>query len=153
MNYIKQIQLDNQNSTAAIELALQSLSDFRAYLASSPKFTGTDSDGERKDWIATTDVIRWIDTLRFDIIDRAPPSMFAPKPAPSAKPREHSDHELTEKFREYLHDEGVSEIKRYTWRRGLCYYNEEELRFDRLTSAERSAAAAVQRYATDPRNN
>lgn len=58
-NYIKNLESANRDKQAALDLALAKLHSFRAFLVG-PKFTGTDLDGERKDWIATHDVDDWI---------------------------------------------------------------------------------------------
>jgi hypothetical protein len=55
VNYIKKIQAENANLKRQMLDAQEELQNFRAFLFSA-KFTGTDSDGDRKDWIATTDV-------------------------------------------------------------------------------------------------
>mgnify|MGYP001574534752 CR=1 FL=1 len=56
MNYIHQLQAELNASIAATEAFKQSLNDFRQLLHS-PKFTGMQADGERKDWISTGDVL------------------------------------------------------------------------------------------------
>ena len=63
MNYIHQLKLDIQTRDAAIATAQLELQEFLEFLASD-KFTGVDSTGERKDWIATGDVVRWVQALR-----------------------------------------------------------------------------------------
>lgn len=58
MNYIHQLQADLCGHIAAIESMRQSMRQFQSFL-NGPKFTGTDN-GERKDWIATADVLHWL---------------------------------------------------------------------------------------------
>ena len=57
MNYINQLQLDNAKLATAIRAAQSEINSFRIFLVSS-KFTGTERDGSRKDWISTGDVER-----------------------------------------------------------------------------------------------
>ena len=54
MNYIKHLEQENAELRQRAELANKEIADFLVFLAS-PKFTGLEN-GERKDWIATTDV-------------------------------------------------------------------------------------------------
>lgn len=54
MNYIKQLQSEIADNANRADRA----QEFRAYLQSS-KF-GPQSDGSRGDWIATADVLRWL---------------------------------------------------------------------------------------------
>ena len=63
MNYIKQLQKELVESNEMKEKLFLALNEFRSKLLGS-KFTGLDIDGERKDWISTTDVIRWIDDTK-----------------------------------------------------------------------------------------
>ncbi len=59
MNHIRRLQADlhcAQTELAAKEEALQ---EFRIHL-SGEKFIGTEPDGNRKDWIAVADVLRWL---------------------------------------------------------------------------------------------
>ena len=56
MNYIKQIQSENaglKNQIKETNIAIQDMISF----LHSDKFVGVQSDGSRKDWIATNDVI------------------------------------------------------------------------------------------------
>lgn len=57
MNYIQQLQGELNAALAQIDSFKGSLTNLRTFLHS-PKFTGTESNGERKDWIATSDLIR-----------------------------------------------------------------------------------------------
>lgn len=57
MNYIHQLQGELNAALAQVESFKLSLDQLRSFLHS-PKFIGTDSNGERKDWISTSDLIR-----------------------------------------------------------------------------------------------
>jgi hypothetical protein len=59
MNYIKQLQEENAALKAAIQDTNEKIDLFLSLLAS-PKFSGKESNGDRKDWIATGDVYRII---------------------------------------------------------------------------------------------
>ncbi len=56
MNYIKQLQQENTQLRADLESIRLEVEAFIVHL-NSDKFRGTDN-GERKDWIATADVIQ-----------------------------------------------------------------------------------------------
>ena len=56
MNYIHQLKADLAGHIAAQESMRNSIHHMRCFLHS-PKFIGVDSDGERKDWISTSDVL------------------------------------------------------------------------------------------------
>jgi hypothetical protein len=63
MNYINRLQTEraeHAEQSKAIEDSLQSFLE----LLHSPKFTGIESDGGRKDWISTSDVLNIIIPLR-----------------------------------------------------------------------------------------
>ena len=62
MNYINQLQAENTALRAQLEIVRAETSSFRTFL-NSPKFVGTEANGERKDWIATADVIAWLREL------------------------------------------------------------------------------------------
>lgn len=62
-NYIQQLQTDNANLKKQLTDAQDAITTFLAYLGSE-KFTGQSSDGTRKDWISTGDVVRWGMDLR-----------------------------------------------------------------------------------------
>lgn len=62
MNYIKQLQADNAAAKNQANEILNDIIAFKAMLAS-PKFTGVESDGSRKDWISTGDVDRFLSDL------------------------------------------------------------------------------------------
>ena len=61
MNHIKRLQANDLEVRRWIERFKQHLT--------SDKFIGFDGT-ERKDWISTGDVIRWIDDLQFMLIDK-----------------------------------------------------------------------------------
>jgi predicted TPR repeat methyltransferase len=62
MNYIKQLESDRETLQQAIARADRSLDGLLSFMHG-PKFQGTEN-GERKDWIATADVIQWLRELR-----------------------------------------------------------------------------------------
>ena len=55
MNFIKRLQAENANLRQQMLDAQEEIQEFRAFVLQSPKFNGTEN-GERKDWISTTDV-------------------------------------------------------------------------------------------------
>lgn len=55
MDYINRLKTENADLKAQMFAAVAELEAFRAFL-SSAKFVGVESDGGRKDWIATGDV-------------------------------------------------------------------------------------------------
>ena len=63
MNYIKTLQVENKALNSKLNQIENSIDDFTIFL-NSPKFTGTQSDGSRKDWISTTDVMNRLKELR-----------------------------------------------------------------------------------------
>ena len=63
MNYIKQLQAELAAKQATLDRAVANVDAFRRFL-SGPKFTGTDPDGSRKDWIATSDMFAWLSEQR-----------------------------------------------------------------------------------------
>lgn len=67
MPYINQLQAENAELRAKLEAAQQRVTDFMVHLGS-PKFTGTDADGSRKDWIATSDVQSWLQEQRSALV-------------------------------------------------------------------------------------
>lgn len=67
MNYILSLKKEVAAKDAQIKSFEKSLDEFRAFL-NSAKFTGTESNGERKDWISTTDVIKWISETKTNSI-------------------------------------------------------------------------------------
>lgn len=59
MNYIHQLQCQVK-MYRAMNLYWRSAARSFAEHLHSPKFAGPDSDGARKDWIATADVLDWL---------------------------------------------------------------------------------------------
>lgn len=55
MNYIKSLQAENSKLKLAIQNTQKEINNFRLFLVS-PKFSGVQSDGTRKDWISTGDL-------------------------------------------------------------------------------------------------
>lgn len=66
MNYIHQLQEENRLLNQKIADIDQWRTDFVAHLHSE-KFAGTESDGSRKDWIATSDVLAQLRNLQGEI--------------------------------------------------------------------------------------
>jgi hypothetical protein len=62
MNFIHRLKADLASRDAAIDAAQQKIADLLVFLHSA-KFTGTEN-GERKDWVATGDVIAELRDLR-----------------------------------------------------------------------------------------
>lgn len=62
MNYIKQLQAEIKAKDCQIKALERNFDSFIAHLHS-PKFVG-EENGERKDWISTGDVIRWLHETR-----------------------------------------------------------------------------------------
>ena len=63
MNYIRRIQAENAALVAQMKRAQDEITEFRAFVLTSPKFVGVESDGGRKDWIATADVASRLETI------------------------------------------------------------------------------------------
>ena len=61
MNYIKQLEVDKLELLDAVITRAERVQEFREHLQS-PKF-GPQADGSRGDWIATADVLRWLQYL------------------------------------------------------------------------------------------
>jgi hypothetical protein len=59
-NYIARLREQNASLEADDKALRERAQEFRVHLAG-PKFSGTEHDGSRKDWIATADVERWLD--------------------------------------------------------------------------------------------
>ncbi len=55
MNYIKSLQAENEKLKSAIHKTQSEINAFRLFLVS-PKFSGVQTDGSRKDWISTGDL-------------------------------------------------------------------------------------------------
>ena len=54
-NFIQRLQAENAALKACIDGIADNILQFRMHLCS-PKFQGTEPDGSRRDWIATSDV-------------------------------------------------------------------------------------------------
>lgn len=59
MNYIRRLQSDLASAKAEAASLRRSLADLNWHLHTS-KVQGVDSNSDRRDWIATVDVRRWI---------------------------------------------------------------------------------------------
>jgi len=59
MNYIHKLQRDLAYERERADSLERQIRDFIVFLHS-PKFTGVQSDGSRKDWIATSDAVNWL---------------------------------------------------------------------------------------------
>lgn len=64
MNYIKKLEEENKNLAVKLAKIMLELQDFTAFLQTAEKFKGTESNGARKDWIATTDVINRLQEIK-----------------------------------------------------------------------------------------
>lgn len=62
-NYIHRLQADLADRDAKLAAVIEELNHLRKSL-DGPKYTGVDSDGARKDWMATTDLGLWIERIR-----------------------------------------------------------------------------------------
>ena len=62
MNFIQRLKAENETKQATIDNVRMEIFAIRAMLQSD-KFVGFESDGSRKDWIATGDVMRLLDGL------------------------------------------------------------------------------------------
>ena len=61
-NYIARLQEAVRSTEADATAVRERVQEFRVHLAG-PKFTGTEQDGSRKDWISTADANRWLDYI------------------------------------------------------------------------------------------
>lgn len=59
MNYTVRLQDELAAERRALQAIRDALQQFRVHLHS-PKFAGTDPDGNRRDWIAAADVLAWL---------------------------------------------------------------------------------------------
>jgi hypothetical protein len=64
MNYIKQLEQDRNNLANKVASVLIELNHFQTFLQTAEKFKGVESNGERKDWISTVDVIKTIQEIK-----------------------------------------------------------------------------------------
>lgn len=62
MNYIKQLQAENEQLRQRLAAGIVELDEFKVHLHSD-KFKGEEG-GERKDWIATADVLHRLSDVR-----------------------------------------------------------------------------------------
>jgi hypothetical protein len=58
--WIRAIEIERDNAARELEQYKLMVADLRAHVLSA-KFLGVEGDGSRKDWIATGDVLRYID--------------------------------------------------------------------------------------------
>jgi hypothetical protein len=65
-NYIKKLEFQKDVLEKRIHELEMGLTAFRIHI-DGPKFQGVDTDGGRKDWIATADVTNWIEDLRIRV--------------------------------------------------------------------------------------
>lgn len=63
MNYIQRLQSISEDRANRLEAMFAKVEELRQHLQSD-KFKGQDVDGARKDWIATADVLRWVEEIR-----------------------------------------------------------------------------------------
>lgn len=61
MNYIKRLEADLQTAEDKLAAMKEEIQNFRRHLQSS-KFQNVEGQ-ERNDWIATADVLRWLDNI------------------------------------------------------------------------------------------
>lgn len=64
MNYIQTLQEQNKNLAGKLASVLLEIDDFKTFLQTAEKFKGIESNGERKDWISTVDVINRIQEIK-----------------------------------------------------------------------------------------
>ena len=63
MNYIKKLQADLEAKTVELDAKLALIAEFERHLQG-PKYQGADTNGTRKDWISTNDVVDWLRSMR-----------------------------------------------------------------------------------------
>jgi hypothetical protein len=63
MNYIQRLRTEAAELQARIDATAQELAEFRAHLLG-PKFQASDNDPDRRDWIATGDVLARLSNMR-----------------------------------------------------------------------------------------
>lgn len=64
MNYIKKLEEQNKNLANKLASIMLELNDFQGFLQTAEKFKGNDSQGARKDWISTADVIHRLQEIK-----------------------------------------------------------------------------------------
>jgi hypothetical protein len=62
VNHIQKLILETAEQASRIKATLEEVQEIRSHLLN-PKFQGVDTDGDRKDWISTADVLRRLETL------------------------------------------------------------------------------------------
>ncbi len=65
-NYIIKLEAENKELKEKLAKTEESLSCYLGFLHSD-KFKGTDSQGNRKDWIATADVVNTVREIRAEL--------------------------------------------------------------------------------------
>ena len=65
-NYIKTLEAISAERAEKLQVLHERIEWMRAHLLSA-KFVGVGADGDRKDWIATADVLRFVEELRSSI--------------------------------------------------------------------------------------
>lgn len=78
VNYVRQCQRRIAELEAMVGAYESAINAFRAHLHSE-KFAGEDSDGERKDWIATGDVLNWLREVQLGASVASSQVVFEPK--------------------------------------------------------------------------
>lgn len=68
MNYIKKLQDENSSLKSQIKETNREINDFIHFL-NTDKFIGVQSDGTRKDWISTGDVIERLKNIRLNCLE------------------------------------------------------------------------------------
>ncbi len=64
MNHIANLTAQRNHLSQVVANTDSELNAFIAYLQTADKFTGTQSDGSRKDWISTGDAITRLQAIR-----------------------------------------------------------------------------------------
>ena len=63
MNHITRLTVERDEANAKLQSMAEQIESFRVHLLSA-KFQGVDTDGDRKDWIATADVLRRLSDMQ-----------------------------------------------------------------------------------------
>jgi hypothetical protein len=71
-NHIQNLTDRSRDLQTQINTALLSIQVFEKHLSGS-KYQGTDERGARKDWISTTDVLRWLTDIKGDLTWKSVP--------------------------------------------------------------------------------
>lgn len=64
MNHIQSLIEQRNHLSKVVTDTNSEINAFIAYLQTAPKFTGTQADGSRKDWISTGDAIARLQQIR-----------------------------------------------------------------------------------------